>query len=122
MRQAVARRRIDNFVLKFILFPLVPALPAFRLHQHIAYGGTFGEYQSFGLKAYLIALFIWWASWVIGMVLFAALLRAVIEAGTLLAISLHSEHAIDVRKSLEMLGHFFFYIGVPAWLLIKLLP
>jgi len=122
VRSAIARRRIDHAVVKFLLFPLVPALPAFRLHQHIAYGGTFGEYQTFGLKAYLIALVIWWASWAIGMVLFAALLRVVIEAGTMLSVALRSGRAIDIRKSLELLGHLFFYIGVPGWLLIKFLP
>ena len=122
VRQAVPRWRIDHFVFKFVLFPLVPALPAFRLHQIIAYGGTFGEYQTFGLKAYLIALLIWWASWAMGMMLFAAALRVVIEASTLLSIAISPERAIEVRRWLELLGHLLFYVGVPAWLLIKLWP
>lgn len=121
-RHAVAAWRIDHYVFKFVLFPLVPALPAFRLHQIIAYGGTFGEYLTFGLKAYLIALAIWWASWAIGMTLFAALLRVVIEMGTLLTIALRPERAIDARRWLEVIGRVFFYVGVPAWLLIHLLP
>jgi apolipoprotein N-acyltransferase len=122
VRAGVARWRIDHPVIKFVLFPLVPALPAFRLHQHIAFGGTFGEYQTFGLKAYLIALLIWWASWVIGMVLFAALLRVIIETGTLLSIALRSERASDVRKGLEYLGRLLFFVGVPAWLLMRFWP
>jgi apolipoprotein N-acyltransferase len=124
LRASVQQRWWDHFAVKFILFPLVPALPAFRLHQHIAYGGTFGEYQSFGLKAYLIALFIWWASWAIGMVLFAALLRLVIELITTLLLAFKSELSVatHIRKLMERTAHLLFYIGVPVWLLIKFLP
>jgi apolipoprotein N-acyltransferase len=122
VRAAVPRWRIDHPALKFLLFPLVPALPAFRLHQHIAYGGTFGEYYTFGLKAYLTALMIWWASWAIGLVLFAAALRTVIEAGTLLSIALRPERAGAVRQGLESLGRLLFYVGVPLWLLTRFWP
>ncbi len=122
VRHAVPRWRMDRFIFKFVLFPLVPALPAFRLHQIIAYGGTFGEYQTYGLKAYLIALLIWWASWAMGMMLFAAALRVVIEASTLLSIAIRPGYAIDARRWLELLGRVFFFVGVPAWLLIKLWP
>lgn len=121
-RLALPRRpRLDHPLLKFALFPLVPALPAFRLHQHIAYGGTFGEYYTFGLKAYLTGLLIWWASWAIKLVLFAAALRAAIEAGTLLTVVLRHERAIAVRKALEFLGRAIFYLGLPVWLLFRLL-
>jgi apolipoprotein N-acyltransferase len=122
-RLAVSRRRIiDHPLVKFALFPLVPALPAFRLHQHIAFGGTFGEYHTYGLQAYLAALAIWWASWAIGLTLFAAALRVVIEAGTWLSVLWRPERAIDTRKRLELLGRVLFYIGVPVWLLIRFLP
>jgi apolipoprotein N-acyltransferase len=122
VRAGVASWRIDHLLIKFVLFPLVPALPAFRLHQHIAFGGTFGEYQTYGLKAYLIALLIWWASWIIGLALFAALLRTVIEAGTLLSMALRPESAIDVRKWLEFLGRVLFFVGIPVWLMIRFWP
>jgi apolipoprotein N-acyltransferase len=119
---SVARGRIDHFLLKFVLFPFLLAIPAFRLHQHIAYGGTFGEYHTYGLKAYLIAFLIWWASWAIGMMLFAALLRIIIEVGTLLAIVLRCQHASDARSWLEIVGRLCFYVGVPIWLLIRFWP
>lgn len=122
VRAAIPRWRIDHPLIKFVLFPLVPALPAFRLHQHIAYGGTFGEYHTFGLKAYLIALGIWWASWAIGLVLFAAVLRVGIEASTIAAIASRTERAGDVRNSLEGLGRLLFYVGVPVWLLMRFWP
>ncbi len=120
-RLAVPRRAIDRIALKFVLFPLVPALPAFRLHQHIAFGGTFGEYHTFGLQAYVIALLIWWATWAIHLAMFAAALRVAIEAGTWLSLVLRPANAIDVRRTLEFLGRLVFYVGVPAWLAIRFL-
>jgi apolipoprotein N-acyltransferase len=122
-RLAVKRQRIlDHPIVKFVLFPLVPALPAFRLHQHIAYGGTFGEYHSFGLQAYLTGLVLWWASWAIGLALFAAALRATIEAGAWLSLVLRPERATDIRRSLEHLGRLLYYVGVPVWLLMRFWP
>lgn len=122
-RLAVARHRLlDHPLVKFVLFPLVPALPAFRLHQHIAFGGTLGEYHTYGLQAYLTALGIWWASWAIGLVIFAAVLRVIIEAGTWLSLALRRESAIGIRSMLELLGRVVFYVGVPVWLLIRFWP
>lgn len=115
-------RVLDHPALKFVAFPLVPALPAFRLHQHITYGGTFGEYQAFGLQAYLVGLVIWWASWAIGLVLFAAVLRAFVEAVTLLLVLLRTRWAGGARRVLEILGRFLFYFGIPTWLLVRLWP
>ena len=126
-RSSVPRRLIDHPMVKFVLFPLVPALPAFRLHQHIAFGGTFGEYYTFGLQAYLTALGIWWASWAIGLVLFAAALRAVIETIAWLSLVLGREgtahtRTTEIRTWLERLGRVLFYVGVPAWLLMRFWP
>jgi len=122
VRANVVRWRMDHFALKYIVYPLVPALPAFRLHQHIAFGGTFGEYYTYGLKAYVLAFLIWWASWAIGMALFGALLRVIIETGTALSMVLRRESAADVRHWLEMIARLLFFVVVPAWLLINIWP
>ncbi|CAN5309329.1 hypothetical protein BH11PSE14_BH11PSE14_11180 [soil metagenome] len=122
VRRAVPSTMLDRPLIRFVLFPLVPALPAFRLHQHIAFGGTFGEYQSFGLQAYLTTFAIWWAGWAISLVLLAAALRLLIEAGALGALVFARGHAVDTRRALESLGRLIFYLGVPAWLLIRLWP
>ncbi|WP_206409773.1 apolipoprotein N-acyltransferase [Lysobacter enzymogenes] len=120
--RADARRpRLDHGLLKFALFPLLLALVAFRLHQVIAFGGTFGEYYSYGLGAYLSGLLIWWASWSIGLMLFAALLRIAIETAAALAAALRPAQAAAVRDALEWLGRLAFYLGVPAWLAVRLL-
>ena len=119
-RRAVPATVLDRPMLRFVLFPLVPALPAFRLHQHIAFGGTFGEYQSFGLQAYLTTFFIWWAGWAISLVLLAAALRVLIELGALVALVVDRERAVEARVALETLGRLIFYIGVPLWLAFRL--
>jgi apolipoprotein N-acyltransferase len=119
--QARVRGRLDHPLAKYLLLPLVLAIPAFRLHQHIAYGGSFGELQSFGLVAYLQGFGLWWAAWSIGVMLCAAVLRAAVEAATLLALLLRPGSAAKVRQALERIGLAALYIGLPAWLLLRLL-
>jgi apolipoprotein N-acyltransferase len=118
-RAAVRRGGLGHPLAKFVLFPTVLAIPAFRLHQHIAFGSSFGEYYLFGLKAYLIAFWLWWAAWAIGVVLSAAALRAAIEAGTMLAVPLGPVKAIEVRRWLERVGLAVLYFGLPSWLLLR---
>lgn len=115
----VRRGRLGHPFVKFVLFPFLLAIPAFRLHQHIAFGSGFGEYYMFGLKAYLIAFSLWWAAWTIGVVLSAAALRAAIEAGTLLAVLLRPVQTIEVRRSLEYFTLAVLYLGLPSWLLLR---
>ncbi len=115
-------RLLDHPAFKFGLFPLLPALPAFRLHQVIAYGGTFGEWQTYGAKAWLLALFVWWASWAVNLAMIAAGLRVLVEAGTLLPLALRPQKTLDVRRMLEIAASVLFYIGVPLWLAVRLWP
>ncbi|WP_028105022.1 apolipoprotein N-acyltransferase [Pseudoduganella violaceinigra] len=119
-RLALGRMRLDHPLAKFVLLPLILAIPAFHLHQHIAYGSAFGEYYSFGLAAYLDAFALWWAAWTIGVVLGAALLRAVIEGATLLAAGLRPGQAIRIRGNAESAAHVALYVGLPAWLLWRI--
>lgn len=119
-RSALLRWRWDHPLVKFALLPLVLAIPAFHLHQHIAFGSALGEYYTYGLKAYLSAFALWWAAWAIGVVLCAALLRAGIEGATLLAALLRPGQAIGIRSGLERAGHAVLYVGMPAWLLLNI--
>ena len=120
-RATAPRWRIDHPLIKFALFPLLLALPAFRLHQHIAYGGSFGEYYSFGLPAYLLGLLIWWAAWAIGMSLFAIVLRVLVELGTLPALLLQPARAGTARSALQGIARALYFIGAPVWLLWRML-
>jgi len=108
-------------LMKFGLLPLLLTLPAFRLHQVIAYGGAFGEYQTYGLLAYLAAFALWWAAWLIGVVLCAAVVRAGIELATLLAVLLAPQQAGRVRLMMERAGLAALYLGIPGWLLVRML-
>ena len=119
-RLAIRRGRLDQPWAKFVLLPLALAIPAFRLHQHIAYGNAFGELYTFGLVAYAKAFALWWAAWIIGVALCAAVLRAVIEAGTVAAVFLRPAASMRVRRWLEHLAVAALYLGVPAWLLLRL--
>ena len=84
-------------------------------------GGTFGEYYSFGLQAYLLALLIWWASWSLGMTLFGALLRLLVELGSLAALLSRPRHAGGTRALLQGAACVLYFIGAPAWLAWRLL-
>lgn len=116
----VRARWLDHPVAKFVLLPLALAIPAFHLHQHIAYGSALGEYYSYGLTAYLEAFGLWWAAWTIGVVLGAAMLRALIESGAMLAAALRPGQAAGVRQGLERVGHIALYLALPAWLLLRI--
>jgi len=116
---AAPATRLDHPLAKFVLLPLALALPAFHLHQHIAYGSALGEYYSFGLAAYLSAFGLWWAAWTIGVVLGAALVRTVIESGSMLAAVLRPREASGIRQGLERMGHAALYLALPGWLLLR---
>ncbi len=120
LRAATRRPWLDHPLLKFALFPLLPALPAFRLHQYIAFGGSFGEYYSYGLGAYLLGFLIWWTAWSIGLMLLAALLRIVIEGITLALLAARPSLAPAVRPALETSARLVFYLGVPVWLIVRI--
>lgn len=106
---------------KFLLLPLLLAVPAFQLHQRIAYGSPFGELYSYGLGAYLTAFGLWWAAWIAGVVLCAAAVRALVEAGALAGGLLRPAEAGVARAWLERLGLLALYLGLPAWLLMRAL-
>ena len=120
-RQAPRGSRLEQPAVKFGLFPLLLAIPAFRLHQHIAYGGAFGEYLTFGLKAYLTTFALWWAAWAIGVVLCAAAVRAAIEACAFADVVLAPARATDARRVLERFGLAALYLGLPSWMAMRLL-
>jgi apolipoprotein N-acyltransferase len=119
-RAATTHRWLDHALVKFVLFPLLPAAVAFRLHQMIAFGGVFGEYYTYGLTAWLTGALIWWASWALGLMLLAALLRVAIELLTLVTLPALPDRALAMRDAMSWLGRLAYYLGVPAWLALRL--
>ncbi|SDD19979.1 apolipoprotein N-acyltransferase [Aquimonas voraii] len=140
-RQRGRHRWLDAAWLKLGLFPLLPALVAFHLHQVIAFGGPFGEWLTFGFGAWFKALLLWWASWVLGLCLFAAALRLLAEAVALASLLLQGlvagpaagtpaspgrgsgrdSAAPALRRGIEWSLRAIHYLGVPLWLLLRVL-
>ncbi len=119
-RIATAGGRLQHLGTKFLLLPLALAVPAFRLHQHIAYGSSFGEYQAFGAIAFVKGFALSWATWIMAVTLCAAVLRMAIETATLAMLFLRPAATMAARRYLELLGLATLYLGLPAWLLIRI--
>jgi apolipoprotein N-acyltransferase len=113
---SIARTWIDHPAFKFVAFALVPAIPVFRLHQWVAYGGTFGEYYIYGLRAYVLAFAIYWVWAIVHLVLFAAVVRAVLEPIVMVSAWVAPARTHAVRRLVEAAARFFFYGGVLAFL------
>jgi apolipoprotein N-acyltransferase len=108
--------------IKFLLLPLMLALPAFSLHQHIAYGGFFGEFYTFGALAYLRGLVIWWAAWALGVAITASGLRLLVESLAWVGLWWwQPQAAARVRVVLERSALALLYAGLPLWLGIRIL-
>lgn len=120
-RLAARHRWLDHGAIRFGLFPMLLAIPAFRLHQLIAFGGSFGEYLSFGALAYLKGFLIWWGAWSLGTMLTAAALRILIESVLLAGHRLAPKATSGWRSPLEWTGRIAFYGLIPAWLFWRVL-
>lgn len=111
-----------HVLLKFVLFSLFPALVLFNAHQHIAYGGTFGEYYLLGLRSYVATFVVYWATTAIYLVLYAGIWRGLAEAVSLAASWVARAYASPVRRVVESVCRVAYYGGVPLLLLIRFLP
>lgn len=111
-----ARHWTDHPAFKLVLFALVPTLPVFRLHQWVAYGGTFGEYYMYGLRAYLLAFAIYWVWSIVQLVLFAAILRTALEPIVIVTAWTAPARTPAARRVVEAAHRLLFYGGVVAFL------
>jgi apolipoprotein N-acyltransferase len=114
-----AASRWDRPLWKYVVFSLVPTVPLFRLRQLLTYGGAFGEYYDFGLKAYLLGFGIHWVLYAVYLLLYASVLRVLSEAVSLLAAWLAPSHAVAVRRAVEGLCRVLYYGGVPTVLILR---
>jgi apolipoprotein N-acyltransferase len=114
-RWRARHRWLDHGLIRFALFPLLAAIPAFRLHQYIAFGGAFGEYYTYGLVAYAKAFGIWWLAWSLGLMLFAAVLRCCAD---IVALAIAGGAA---RTAIEWSVRVAFYLLAPALLIVRAL-
>ena len=110
-----------HYLWKFVLFALAPTAVLFNAHQHIAYGGTLGEYYLLGPAAYLQTFALYWIAVAVHLVLFAGLWRVVAETTAWLATWAAPSRAARVRRIAELGCAVLYYAGVPALLALRFL-
>lgn len=120
-RHAAPRRWWDRWLVKLVVFPLLPAIPMFRVHQHITYGGPFGQYQMYGLGPYLRTFAGYWIGMAANLVLYAAVWRALAEVAAISTAWAAPSRAGGVRRFAEIACRVAYYLGVPALILARFL-
>lgn len=113
-RATVVRQRWYHLALKFVLFPLVPAVIMFQLNQRITYGGPFAQYQMYGLGPYLQSFGTYWAYFTALLVLFASIWRVLSELVAFAAAWLSPPRARGVRRFVEIASAVLYYGGFCA--------
>lgn len=103
-----------GLLFKFGLFPLLPAVIFFRLHQYITYGSAFGEYQFHGLNAYLSTFAFYWIMMVVYLLLYASFWRVLTEGVSLASAWMAPTRAVTVRRWAERAAMILYYGGVPV--------
>ena len=121
-RETAGRARWPHLVAKFPLFALLPTAVLFNAHQHIAYGGTFGQYYTYGLGAYLETFTIYWSTVTIYLVLWASVWRGLGEAVAFLVARVAPSRAARVRRAVEVVCRVVYYGGVPALVALRFAP
>jgi apolipoprotein N-acyltransferase len=108
-------------VLKFAGFGSIPAGVLFYTHQHIAYGGTFGQYYLEGPGAWLTTLAAYWSNTVILLVSYASSWRAVAEASVWVAAFAGATPARGARRIADGACALAYWAGVPVLLALRYL-
>ncbi|HYO66806.1 MAG TPA: hypothetical protein VEU33_12040 [Archangium sp.] len=117
-RAKVIRRPWLHLALKFVLFPLVPAVIMFQLNQRITYGGPFAQYQMYGLGPYLWSFFTYWTYFTALLVLFASIWRVLAELVAFAGAWISPQRARGVRRFVEVANAVLYYGGfcsLVAW-------
>jgi hypothetical protein len=118
-RRSMPGRRWVHLLFKFPIFALLPTLILFNAHQHIAYGGTFGQYYLEGLGPYVASFAEHWITLVIYLVLYAAVWRGIAEGVAMAAAFVAPPRAVGVRRGVEIACRILYYGGVPILLALR---
>ena len=121
-KAAAGAWRWYHLAAKFPLFALAPTAVLFNAHQHIAYGGSLGEYYLYGLGAYLKTFALYWATVTTYCVLYASVWRGLAEGVALLAAHVAPSRAARVRRAAEIACRVLYYGGVPVLLALRFAP
>jgi hypothetical protein len=110
-----------SLLLKFVVFGGAMASILFYTHQHIAYGGTFGQYYLEGPAAWLSTLAQYWATTVILLVSYAGFWRAGAEVVVWTVAALRADRAWSARRIVEAVCGLAYYAGLPILLALRYL-
>jgi hypothetical protein len=120
-RATAVRRRWYHGALKFVLFPLVPAVIMFQLNQRITFGGPFAQYHMYGLEPYLRSFITYWAYFTALLVLFASIWRVLAEVVAVAGTWISPGRARGVRRFVEVASGVLYYGGFSALVAWKFL-
>jgi len=115
------RRRARSTAIKFLAFGLIPAGVLFNAHQHIAYGGSLGQYHLQGPGPYLRTFAEYWTVTVVHLLGYAAAWRGAAEGAAWLTAAVAPSQVARVRRAVEALCVVAYYAGVPALLAARFL-
>jgi apolipoprotein N-acyltransferase len=111
-----------QWLVKFPLLGLLPTAVLFNAHQWIAYGGTLGEYYTYGAIAYLLTFLDYWTTVTIYLALWAGLWRGTAEIMVWGAARRAPASILGVRRFVEIGCRVLYYGGVPALLALRFMP
>ena len=117
--RAAYRRDWRQRLGKFPLFALLPTAILFNAHQHIAYGGTFGQYYLLGPRAYFATFAGYWTTLTIYLVLYAGTWRWLAESVALADAWFAPRRAATTRRAVEVACAAVYYAGVPLLLALR---
>jgi apolipoprotein N-acyltransferase len=119
VKQASGRLGWRRLVAKFPLFGALVAGVLFNAHQHVAYGGTFGQYYLEGALPYAKTFTVYWVTVTIYLVLYASVWRWPAEIIAWLAARWGHSVASLARRSVELVCRLAYYAGVPVLLALR---
>lgn len=112
VKHGLGRLGWRRLLLKFPLFGLVVAAIPFNAHQHIAYGGLFGQYYLEGAWPWVRTFLVYWATITVYLVLYASVWRWPAEIVAWLAAFRGEAFARRTRQVVEWVCRVVYYAGV----------
>jgi len=115
-------RRARPWYGPFVKFGVLGVLPAsilFYTHQHIAYGGTFGQYYLEGPLPYFTTFAEYWVTTAVLLVSYASVWRAAAEILVWTVAATAPSRAHATRRIVEAVCALAYYGGVPAVLALR---
>jgi apolipoprotein N-acyltransferase len=120
-RAAWRRRWWSRPLVAIGLAALLPGAIGFHAHQHIAFGGLFGEYYLMGLSAWLASAARYLGASLVYLVLWFGCFRLAVETLTWLGAQAAPARASGMRSAAERSAALLYYGSIPLLLALRFL-